>query len=57
MSNNSIPINVHPNAAETSNSLTTSLCASCQLGKLFLCILMIHFIVVVDMQLFTRAFI
>lgn len=33
MSNNSIPINVHSNSAETSNSLATGLRANNQAGK------------------------
>ena len=57
MSNNSIPINVHPNSAEARNSFTTSLCANHQLGKSLLPSLMIHFILTFFMQLFTRALI
>lgn len=43
MSNNSIPINVSPDSAETSNSLATRFHANNQLGKLLLPSLMIHF--------------
>ena len=52
-----IPINIHPISVEIRDSLSTSLCANHQLGNSLPPSLLVHFILSVHMQLFTRGLI
>ena len=52
-----MPINVHPISVEIRDSLSTSLCTNYQLGKSLPPSLLVHFILNVHMQLFTRGLI